>query len=42
MERSGEDVWEVARFNDSLWTSVFRLFYNYDIGIVVLDWSLFV
>lgn len=37
VERSGEEVWEVTRFNASLWVLVMWAFVNYELGLVLLD-----
>lgn len=37
VERSCEEVCEVVRFNVSLWASVTRPFFNYELGLILLD-----
>lgn len=32
-----DKVWEVVRFNVSLWTSITRTFCNYDLGLILVD-----
>lgn len=40
-ERSGEEAGEIVRFNASLWTLNSRTIRSYHLGLVFLDWSLF-
>lgn len=41
MEKSGEEVWEVARFSASVRALINRLFCNYGFGLVLLNLSPF-
>ena len=37
VERMGEEVWEVARFNAFLWALATKSFCNYEFSLVLLD-----
>ena len=39
VERSANEVWDIVRFNTSLWASISLVFYNHQLGLILLDWS---
>lgn len=41
VERSLEEVWSLVRFHVSFWAWMLKRFYNYSLGLILVDWSSF-
>lgn len=37
LEKSSSDIWTLIRLNVSLWVSMAKLFFNYSLGLILLD-----